>query len=92
MHHNVRVEADDLIEYAAKKYDVEEDEAEAWCDWILPENPGLHTIVLHELLPKTPEHLSTTADHPLWRGHQMLIDYMSDLEFYQITVVKLAIT
>lgn len=87
MYKNVRVEPDDLVDYATKKYDVEPEEVEAWLTWIKPdEDERTETYALHELQSRSAGEYST--DHPHTRAYTLLCDYMMDNEFAQINLTQ----
>lgn len=88
MYKNVRVEPDDLNDYATKKYDIEPEEADSWLNWILPDDSERSQVyALHELSNRTKDE-EHGPDHPCTRAYTLLHDYMTDHDFAQITLIQ----
>jgi hypothetical protein len=89
MHNSVVIEPDDLIEYATKKYDIEDDEAEAWHHWIRPDiDVRTQSYILDDMLSPGWDNGDNGPDHPQTKAHNMLIDYMTDHRFAKITLTQ----
>lgn len=85
----VHIEFHDLIDYATKKYDVEDHEALAWCEWLVDTGVNARTSFnLDELYTITPKSLDCSENHPQWLAHRAMRDYMDDFKLNSVILLR----
>lgn len=83
------LESDDFILYSTKKFDVEDEVALSWSEWLLPAGiDASQSFELTAVQMLTPASLVVSDNHPLWLGHVAILAYMTDLDIHEVTLVR----